>query len=82
MCTNGCTFVCTYATIRYINKATKKRTVRGLYLLQCASLEAGVGFEPTNVGFANRCLRPLGYPALSGVRGDYTEGGELSQAKN
>lgn len=25
--------------------------------------EAGVGFEPTNDGFANRCLRPLGYPA-------------------
>ena len=26
--------------------------------------EAGVGFEPTNDGFANRCLRPLGYPAF------------------
>ena len=22
-----------------------------------------MGFEPTNDGFANRCLRPLGYPA-------------------
>lgn len=27
-------------------------------------MEARVGFEPTNVGFANRCLRPLGYRAL------------------
>ena len=28
------------------------------------ALAEGVGFEPTNDGFANRCLRPLGYPAL------------------
>ncbi len=32
-------------------------------------LEAGVGFEPTNDGFANRCLRPLGYPANVVVAG-------------
>ena len=31
--------------------------------------EAGVGFEPTNDGFANRCLRPLGYPANVVVAG-------------
>ena len=31
--------------------------------------EAGVGFEPTNDGFANRCLRPLGYPAEVVVAG-------------
>ena len=29
------------------------------------SLEAAVGFEPTNNGFANRRLRPLGYAAIS-----------------
>lgn len=28
-----------------------------------------MGFEPTNDGFANRCLRPLGYPALVLVAG-------------
>ena len=37
---------------------------RGLFRgAQLLSGEAGVGFEPTNDGFANRCLRPLGYPA-------------------
>ena len=30
-----------------------------------------MGFEPTNVGFANRCLRPLGYPAIALLRGEY-----------
>lgn len=34
--------------------------------------EAGVGFEPTNDGFANRCLRPLGYPAKVGREVFYT----------
>ena len=28
-----------------------------------SSLEAAVGFEPTNNGFANRSLKPLGYDA-------------------
>ncbi len=27
-------------------------------------LEAAIGFEPMNRGFANRCLGPLGYAAL------------------
>lgn len=47
--------------------------------------EAGVGFEPTNDGFANRCLRPLGYPALFcspfRVRAHYTQEVETSQAQ-
>ncbi len=30
-----------------------------------------MGFEPTNVGFANRCLRPLGYPAVAWLRREY-----------
>ena len=28
-------------------------------------MEAAVGFEPTNNGFANRRLRPLGYAAIA-----------------
>ena len=31
----------------------------------CAERKAAVGFEPTNNGFANRRLRPLGYAANS-----------------
>ena len=40
-------------------------------LKRVKELEAEVGFEPTNNGFANRRLRPLGYSALSrrGARG-------------
>ena len=30
-------------------------------------LEAAIGFEPMNNGFANRRLRPLGYAAFAGV---------------
>ena len=40
------------STVRYLRK----------------NFQAGVGFEPTNVGFANRCLRPLGYPAEACLR--------------
>ena len=29
-------------------------------------MEAAAGFEPANDGFANRCLRPLGYAASLG----------------
>lgn len=32
-------------------------------------MEVEVGFEPTNDGFANRCLRPLGYSTTNAVRG-------------
>lgn len=39
--------------------ATKKPRKRGFINELC--LEVEVGFEPTNDGFANRCLRPLGY---------------------
>jgi hypothetical protein len=28
-------------------------------------LEAAIGFEPMNGGFANRCLGPLGYAAAN-----------------
>lgn len=33
------------------------------------NLEVEVGFEPTNDGFANRCLRPLGYSTMIGAGG-------------
>lgn len=32
-----------------------------------SSLEAAVGFEPTNKGFADLRLRPLGYTAINTV---------------
>ncbi len=38
---------------------------RGRYV---SCRQAAVGFEPTNNGFANRRLRPLGYAALVGWR--------------
>ena len=31
------------------------------------NLEAAIGFEPMNRGFANRCLRPLDYAAWLGA---------------
>ena len=47
---------------RKLNEKAQQRVVATLS-------EAGVGFEPTNDGFANRCLRPLGYPANVVVAG-------------
>jgi hypothetical protein len=32
--------------------------------VQIDNLEAGVGFEPTNGGFANRNVKPLHHPAF------------------
>ena len=32
------------------------------------SMEAAIGFEPMNRGFANRCLRPLDYAAPCKIR--------------
>lgn len=38
-------------------------------------MEATAGVEPTNGGFANRCLRPLGYvaPFASGTHQSYPD---------
>ena len=44
-------------------------------------LKAGVGFEPTNVGFANRCLRPLGYPADAWLRAQFNKAVPSGQEK-
>lgn len=30
-------------------------------------VEAATGFEPVYDGFANRCLGPLGYAAITGI---------------
>ena len=59
-------------------QAVKKAATASLLLFHEG--EAGVGFEPTNDGFANRCLRPLGYPALGLVAGAvYTSQGLQSR---
>ena len=59
-------------------KGVTSSTVR--YLQEV--LQAGVGFEPTNVGFANRCLRPLGYPAEACLRGEVYSNFGSSSSKN
>ena len=41
-----------------------------------------MGFEPTNVGFANRCLRPLGYPADAWLRAQFSKGELIRQVEN
>ena len=41
-----------------------------------------MGFEPTNVGFANRCLRPLGYPADAWLRAQFSKAGGIRQEEN
>ncbi len=42
------------------------------------NLEAAAGFEPANDGFANRCLRPLGYAAHFAANPTYPTGSRLS----
>ena len=45
------------------DRQAEKSNEKAQQRVVAALSEAGVGFEPTNDGFANRCLRPLGYPA-------------------
>jgi hypothetical protein len=44
-------------------------------------LEARVGFEPTNGGFADLSLRPLGYRAFGSSIAEAKETGEAAEAK-
>ena len=67
-----------YKTKKTHCKGVISSTVR--YLQEV--LQAGVGFEPTNVGFANRCLRPLGYPAEACLRGEVYSNFGSSSSKN
>ena len=45
-----------------------------------AGLEARVGFEPTNGGFADLSLRPLGYRAVGSSIAEAKEAGEAEEA--
>ena len=42
---------------------SSERSVKDLFGLDRTNLEARVGFEPTNGGFADLSLGPLGYRA-------------------
>ena len=58
------------------DRQAEKSNEKAQQRVVAALSEAGVGFEPTNDGFANRCLRPLGYPANVVVAGEVYTGME------
>jgi hypothetical protein len=46
----------------------KKRGLFCAFLLDFNRFEAPVGFEPTNKGFADLPLKPLGYSAIKKIK--------------